>query len=100
MRVRGVTRLLGTAITQLLLLNKANELINKRRIYYLNAHRRKIHAGGRWKHARTFSSAVCKKGLKRHDRLFGVLFIIRNTEERRQRFFFRTCYFQTLTICF
>lgn len=61
--VRDVTHLVDTAITQLLLLNKVNELINKRRIYYLNAHRRKIHTGGRWKCAFTFSSAVCKKEL-------------------------------------
>lgn len=61
MMVRGVTRLVGIAITQLLLLKKANELINKRRIYYLNAYRRKIHTGERWKRAFTFSPAVRKR---------------------------------------
>lgn len=63
--VRAVTCLVGTAITQLLLVNKANELINKRIIYNrLNAHRRKIHTGGRGKCAFTFNSAVYEKKLK------------------------------------
>lgn len=99
--VRSVTHLVGTAVTQPLLLNKANELINKRRIYYLNAHRRKMHAGGRWKRAFICSSAVCKKELKGPDRLFGVLFVTRNTQRKDcQRYFFRTHYFLTLTTCF
>lgn len=86
---RGVTCLGGTAITQLFSLNKANELINKSRMYYLNAHRRKIPTGGRWKRAFTFSSAVCKKELKRPDRLFGVLCITGNTHRKDcQRLFF------------
>jgi len=61
---RGITCLVGTAIAQLLLLIKAYELINKRRIYCISAHRREIYTGGRWKHASTFSSAVHKKELK------------------------------------
>lgn len=40
--VRGITCLVGTAITQLLLL-KANELINKSKVHNrTNAHRRKM----------------------------------------------------------
>lgn len=62
-----------------LVLNQANNLINKRRIYYLNAHRREIHTAGRWTCSLPFSSAVWKEELKQHDRLFGVLFIIRTT---------------------